>query len=105
MRVTAVIKDPPSNTHLRLTLVVSGKAPFSTMAHVDSLPSTGRAKPWSAHTYLGLRPGQPGRADLSTACRPWPGAHMPGYVGKNGTSGLTMPARSPSPAIHSGLFA
>ena len=58
MRVTAVIEDLPSNTHLRLSMVASGKAPFSELSRMDQMPDDGRLKPWSAYTYIRLRPGQ-----------------------------------------------
>lgn len=97
VRVTAVIRDLPSNTHLHLTMIVSGKAPFSQLARVDSLSSTGRHKPWSVHTYFRLAPG---RSALPIVGRmpAFVKAHMPDYVGENGL-GLTMPV-IPISAIH-----
>jgi putative ABC transport system permease protein len=58
MRVTAVIEDLPSNTHLRLSVVASANAPFSELSRMDHMPDDGRIKPWNAYTYIRLRPGQ-----------------------------------------------
>ncbi|HTI67972.1 MAG TPA: ABC transporter permease [Caulobacteraceae bacterium] len=58
MRVTAVIEDLPSNTHLRLSMVASAKAPFSELGRADRMPDDGRIKPWSAYTYIRLHRGQ-----------------------------------------------
>ena len=54
MRVMAVLKDIPSNTHLNVQVFVSGRATFSPLAIDDRHPS-----PYAINdlTYLKLRPG------------------------------------------------
>ncbi len=98
MRVSAVIEDLPSNTHLRMTMVASGKAPFSDLARIDNMPSQGRVKPWSAYTYFRLGPGQSAQPIVDRM----PGfvrAHMPGYAPKNSKEGLTFQL-TPLAGIH-----
>ena len=97
LRVTAVLKDLPSNTHLRLTIVASGKAPFSQLARLDAMSSDGRVKPWSAHTYFRLAPGQSAQPIIDRMPA-FVDAHMPGYASQKGL-GLTMPI-VPIVAIH-----
>ena len=99
MRVAAVIKDLPSNTHLRMTIVASGKAPFSELARMDAIPSAGRGKPWGAYVYFRLNPGQPVQpiADRMPA---FVRAHMPGYAPKGDKIGLTYQS-TPIVGVHS----
>ncbi|HVJ54962.1 MAG TPA: ABC transporter permease [Aliidongia sp.] len=54
MRVTAVLRDPPSETHFDLNIIVSGLAGFTELGKEDA-----RAGPSPAYflTYLRLRPG------------------------------------------------
>lgn len=81
MTVTAVIKDLPSNTHLQMTMIASGKAPFSDLTRLDAIPAQGRVKPWGAYTYFRLRPGQ----SVQPIIQRMPAfidAHMPPYGSK-----------------------
>ena len=54
MRVMAVLKDIPSNTHLSAQVFAAARAPFSVMSIIDRHPS-----PYNTNTmtYLRLRPG------------------------------------------------
>ena len=54
MRVMAVLKDLPSNTHLNVQVFASGRAPFSSMSIEDRYASPFNI---SELTYLRLRPG------------------------------------------------
>jgi putative ABC transport system permease protein len=53
MRVTAVIEDVPSNTHMRPNIIAPGNAPFSRAAVQDRNPITGSfgRKLWATRTY------------------------------------------------------
>lgn len=55
MRVTAVIDDLPSNTHLAARLFASGNTPFSNLAAMDA--QTGFHFDGTTYTYFRLRPG------------------------------------------------
>jgi putative ABC transport system permease protein len=54
MRVTAVIEDLPSNTHLTADIFASGRSPYSALTHYDQV-----ATPLNnvVATYIRLRPG------------------------------------------------
>jgi putative ABC transport system permease protein len=54
MRVMAVLKDLPSNTHLHAQVFGSGRAPFSLLALDDSQPSPFQI---TELTYVRLKPG------------------------------------------------
>jgi putative ABC transport system permease protein len=54
MRVMAVLKDLPSNTHIHAQVFGSGRAPFSLLSLDDASPSPAQI---SALTYLRLKPG------------------------------------------------
>lgn len=56
MRVTAVVEDLPSNTHLDADIFASAAAPFSPMKRWDATPNS-----VEVHTYLRLK--QPGSPD------------------------------------------
>ena len=58
MRVTAILEDLPSNTHLALTVIASGRNALSPLAQLDSraLVSTTGIIP-AIFTYLRLAPG------------------------------------------------
>lgn len=56
MRVTAVIQDLPSNTHLAAQIFGSGNTPFSNLAEMDARPE-GFHFDGTTHTYFRLRPG------------------------------------------------
>ena len=95
LRVTAVLRDIPSDSHLALGIVASGKAPFSTLAQLDAMSSAGRTKPWAAFTYFRLRPGA--SVDPILAAMPsFIDRHMPGY---RMMAHLVMPV-TPIAAIH-----
>src|SRR5260370_14023586 len=58
MRVTAVIEDLPSNTHLAGEVFLPGIADFSELTHLDSVKwGTGKIKSFMVYTYARLRPG------------------------------------------------
>ena len=57
MRVTAVIEDLPSNTHLDIKILASSRAPFSTLAIEDAKPVVSGSSTYSAYTYARLKPG------------------------------------------------
>jgi putative ABC transport system permease protein len=75
MRVMAVLKDLPSNSHLHAQVFGSGRAPFSLLALDDANPSAFQI---SELTYLRLKPGvapEAVRARLADfAIRRFPGA-------------------------------
>jgi putative ABC transport system permease protein len=59
MRVTAVVDDLPSNTHLEMQIFASGRASFSSLAAADAKPpplSTGNNEA-RTKTYFRLAPG------------------------------------------------
>lgn len=55
MQVTAVIADMPSNTHLDIDVLASGRAPFSVLTTADA--STSPTKALSFYTYVKIRAG------------------------------------------------
>ncbi|HEY4031756.1 MAG TPA: ABC transporter permease [Caulobacteraceae bacterium] len=97
MRVTAVIKDLPSNTHFTLTIVASGRAPFSALAQMDAMSAKSRTKPWNSYTYFRLKPG----ASVQPIIDRMPAfmkAHMPDRV--TNARATTMLPVVPIAAIH-----
>jgi putative ABC transport system permease protein len=56
MTVTAVIKDLPSNTHLDVAAIASGRSEASSLTSLDDMPmrSFGE-KPWGPYTYVSLK--------------------------------------------------
>jgi putative ABC transport system permease protein len=98
MRVAAVIKDLPSNTHLQMTMVVSGKAPFSELTRMDTISSEGRVGPWSAYTYIRLGPGQSVQP-IVDRMPAFVRAHMPGYAPRGDKAGFTIQI-TPIAGIH-----
>jgi putative ABC transport system permease protein len=58
MRVTAVIEDLPSNTHLAGDVFLPGIASFSELTQLDSVKwGSGKIKSFKVYTYARLRPG------------------------------------------------
>jgi putative ABC transport system permease protein len=57
MRVTAVIEDLPSNTHLDIKILASARAPFSSLAIEDAKPIVTGSMTYSPYTYVRLKPG------------------------------------------------
>jgi len=58
MRVTAVIENWPSNTHLAGDVFLPAMASFSNLTEQDSLTwENGRTKSFSIYTYVRLKPG------------------------------------------------
>src|SRR5437868_7877059 len=56
MRVTAVIEDLPSNTHLAIDVFLPGIASFSELTSLDAVQgSTGNIRSFSVYTYARLR--------------------------------------------------
>lgn len=94
MRVTAVLEDLPSNTHLRFDIIASGLAAFSLIARLDSPQSPAQMKPWVAFTYFRLQP-RASAADIEKALPRFLQSHMPDYA--------PSPANKPSislPIMH-----
>jgi len=56
LRVTAVLKDLPSNTHLDSRIFASGRAAYSRLAVLDAMPGPAVQKPWNTLTYLRSSP-------------------------------------------------
>jgi putative ABC transport system permease protein len=58
MRVTAVLEDLPSNTHLRITMLAPSHAAYSVAAEQDAKPLREfGSKMWNTATYWRLQPG------------------------------------------------
>ncbi|MEO6080825.1 MAG: ABC transporter permease [Steroidobacteraceae bacterium] len=55
--VTAVLDDPPSNTHLAAEIFASGRAPFSALSIFDARPPAPPQLGAEVFTYLRVRPG------------------------------------------------
>jgi putative ABC transport system permease protein len=67
MRVTAVIEDLPSNTHLKFDALLPGIASFSRLSILDALEmATGTLPPEDTYTYVKLRPGATAQASAVT---------------------------------------
>src|SRR5207302_1018676 len=80
MRVTAVIEDLPSNTHLAGDVFLAGIALFSELTRLDAIPwNTGQTKSFAVYTYARLRPGA--RVEkINAAMGGFVTRHMPGDV-------------------------
>jgi putative ABC transport system permease protein len=57
MRVTAVIEDLPSNTHLATEIIASGRAAASILTKVDATPEKQGSTGFSGFLYARLKPG------------------------------------------------
>src|SRR6202051_4595003 len=56
MQVTAVLMDLPSNTHLEVRIFASGRAAYSRLSVLDTMPGPAVQKPWNTLTYIRLFP-------------------------------------------------
>jgi putative ABC transport system permease protein len=78
MRVTAVLQDLPTNTHLNLDLIASGRASFSIIAQKEAdAAAYGFNSGIGGYTYFRLKPG----ADIKTVS-----AALPAYLDNLGFS-------------------
>jgi putative ABC transport system permease protein len=66
--VTAVLADPPSNTHLSAEIFASGRAPYSALSIFDARPPAPPQMGAEVFTYLRVRPGVSG-ASLDAALK------------------------------------
>jgi putative ABC transport system permease protein len=88
MRVTAVLEDLPSNTHLVTTIIASARAPESPLAIVEAQPPKPGNTTFSGFLYVRLQPGvsadalAPGLAGFMTR-------HFP-PTGKGADGSLTL---------------
>jgi putative ABC transport system permease protein len=82
MRVLAVLKDIPSETHLNVQVFASGLAPWSVMALMDAHPSPFNI---SFLTYVRLKPGASAER-IRAGLRAFDNRHYPG-----GTPGAPSP--------------
>jgi putative ABC transport system permease protein len=100
LTVTAVIRDLPSNTHLKFDAIASGRASFSFLSQLDAMRIPPGYKPWGGmHTYFRLAPGA-SVADIERQIPAFIDAHMPGYrLTPKHPAGITMPIM-PIAAIH-----
>ncbi|MEI9982257.1 MAG: ABC transporter permease [Aliidongia sp.] len=57
MRVTAVIEDLPSNTHLDVQIIASGKVSYSRLSEEDAEVQKLGSTTFSGYLYLRLKPG------------------------------------------------
>jgi putative ABC transport system permease protein len=57
MRVTAVIEDLPSNTHLASTIIASGRAPMSPLLGEDATEHQPGSFSYNGYLYVRLKPG------------------------------------------------
>ena len=77
MRVLAVLQDLPSNTHLNVELLGSGRAPFSFLTFLDANPEPpASGVSFRAHTYVRLAKGADPAA-LQAAMPAFLKRHMP----------------------------
>jgi putative ABC transport system permease protein len=82
MRVMAVLKDIPANSHLAATIFASGRAPFSLIALDDQHPSPFNIDDW---TYVRLKPGV-SAASLEARVKDFGQRHYPGGAGGGKTA-------------------
>jgi putative ABC transport system permease protein len=76
MRVTAVIEDLPSNTHLAGEVFLPGIAEFSELTHLDSVKrGSGKIKSFMVYTYARLRPGA-SVENINAAMESFVGRHL-----------------------------
>jgi putative ABC transport system permease protein len=80
MRVTAVVEDLPSNTHLNIDVVLPGIASTSALTQEDAQQARpGALRAENVHTYIRLRPG----ADIEKVrarLRAFADSHVPGEI-------------------------
>ncbi len=57
LTVTGVLADLPSNTHLNVALIASGKSSASLLSYFDRINRPFAFKPWGPYTYVRLKPG------------------------------------------------
>jgi putative ABC transport system permease protein len=99
MRVTAVLEDLPSTTHLSLEIIASARGSYSYLSQLDNMSSAGRVKPWSTYTYFRLHSGSSG-AVIAGAMPHFLAVHMPGFgQSANNPDGITVQIMSIG-AIH-----
>jgi putative ABC transport system permease protein len=98
MRVTAVLMDLPSNTHLDARIFASGRAAYSRLSVLDAMPGAAIKKPWDSLTYIRLSPAA-STDELTGALPDFIDRHMqfPGAVKISAAIQLTL---IPIAAIH-----
>jgi putative ABC transport system permease protein len=82
MRVLAVLKDIPANSHLAATIFASGRAPYSLTALDDRAPNPFNIDQW---TYVRLKPGVSASA-LEARVKDFGQRHYPGGGGGGKTA-------------------
>jgi putative ABC transport system permease protein len=82
MRVMAVLKDIPANSHLAATIFASGRAPFSLISLDDLHPNPFNIDQW---TYVRLKPGV-SAASLEARVKDFGQRHYPGGAGGGKTA-------------------
>ncbi|MEA2756166.1 MAG: putative transport system permease protein [Aliidongia sp.] len=98
MRVTAVIEDLPSNTHLASVIIASGRAPFSPLMEEDSSEQKPGSFNYSGYLYVRLKPGVPVAA-LEARLPDFVKRHFPGDGDDDGTQPLVLKA-DPVTSLH-----
>jgi putative ABC transport system permease protein len=82
MRVTAVIEDLPSNTHLTTQIIASGRSSTSPLAEEDATPPRPGVTDFSGYLYVRLRPGVPA-ATIEPRLADFVARHFPASDGQN----------------------
>jgi putative ABC transport system permease protein len=82
MRVLAVLKDIPANSHLAATIYAAGRAPYSLLSLDDAHPSLFEIDSW---TYVRLKPGV-SAASLKARVKDFGQRRYPGGAGGGKTA-------------------
>jgi putative ABC transport system permease protein len=100
MRVTAVIEDLPSNTHLSVKVIVSALAAFSRLTYLDALAQKPEAiRTEDVYTYVKLYPGA--RLEkLNAAMRAFADRYVTGEIAGIPVSRFRAFSLIPIPDIH-----
>jgi putative ABC transport system permease protein len=102
MRVTAVIEDLPSNTHLSGDVFLPGVASFSELSRQDSIKwGTTAIKSSEVYTYARFRPGA-NVERVNSSMRDFVSRHFPGEFNGLPLSQIVTTSLSPVTDIHLG---
>jgi putative ABC transport system permease protein len=101
MRVTAVIEDLPSNTHLKFDALVSGIASFSRLSILDAqgTMAPGKLPSEDTYSYVKLRPGATAQA-MAASMRGFAKRHVTGEMSGTAISSVYTFSLVPLTHIH-----